>query len=118
MERALILLSILGGLYALMRFCNSSRSIKSNQPRPVAHRRNQARDAASINLLSTPGNNLLASNRKVWKARCQHEAQTGGTHIPQRLQQEPAYDGYSRRDRHHLMPAHIEDEKHIEGMRP
>lgn len=126
MERMIILLMILVGLYLLMRFFNNSRSIKTRQSsRHLASNRDQVSDASRTNLLSTPGNNLLANNNKVWKNRCQQEAQIRaggnvvGSRSAQNFTEEPAYDGYSRRDRHQLSPAaHIEEEKHIDNLRP
>jgi len=125
MERMIILLMILVGLYLLRRYFNNSRSIKTHQSsRHLASNRDQVSDASRTNLLSTPGNNLLANNNKVWKKRCKQEAHLSedgnvtGSRSAQDITEEPAYDGYSRRDRHHLSPAaHIENEKHIDGMK-
>jgi hypothetical protein len=73
-----------------------------------------------MGLHATPGNNLLADRQKIWKARCQHVAHPGstktGSNDPQSFEEEQAYDGYSRSDRHHLSPAHIQEEKHIDGL--
>ncbi len=76
--------------------------------------------AGSTSLHATPGNNLLADNQKIWNSRRKHAAHIGkkaaGSSALQNFGEEPAYDGYSRRDRHHLLPAHVQEEKHIDGL--
>jgi hypothetical protein len=119
MERIIFLLVILGGLYWLMRRIHNSWSARSPR-RPVAGSKDYSSSAGSASLHATPGNNLLADNQKIWKARCQHMVEAGsevtGSNAPQGFEAEPAYDGYSRSDRHHLTPAHIKKEQHIDGL--
>jgi hypothetical protein len=119
MERIIFLLIILGGLYWLMRLVHHSWSTRSRR-RPVAGSKDYLSSAGSSSPHAAPGNNLLADNQKIWKARCQHMVEPGsevtGSNAPQSFEAEPAYDGYSRSDRHHLTPARIQEEQHIDGL--
>jgi hypothetical protein len=118
-ERIIFLALFFGGLYWLFRRVHNSWSARPPK-RPIAGSSDFASSAGSLSHHATPGNNLLADRQKIWKTRCQHMAHPGGTmtgsNDPQSFEEEPAYDGYSRSDRHHLSPAHIQDEKHIEGL--
>ena len=119
MERIIILLVVLAGLYCVMRFINRTRLTKPPK-RPIAQSRNNVNTAGDTSFHSTPGNNLLANKQKLWDARRLHASHLGsrvtGFRATKYFEQDPAYDGYSRRDRHHLAPAHIEEEKQIEGV--
>ena len=119
MERIIFLVLVFGGLYWLFRRVHNSWSAKSRRHH-IAGSSDFASSAGSMSLHATPGNNLLADNEKIWKTRCQHVAHTGskatGFNDPQSFEEEPAYDGYSRSDRYHLSPAHIQEEKHIDSL--
>ena len=119
MERIIFLVLIFGGLYWLFRRVHNSWSAKSHRHH-IAGSSDFASSAGSMSLHATPGNNLLADKQKIWKTRCQHVAHTGsevaGFNDPQSSEEEPAYDGYSRSDRYHLSPAHIQEEKHIDSL--
>jgi len=116
MERIVFLLMLLGGLYWLMRWINSSRSSKSSR-RPATGSREYMRGAGSASLHATPGNNLLADNRRVWNSRCQHTGVIGskvtGSNFSQSFERESETDDSNKIDRHHLMPE--KGEKHIGG---
>jgi hypothetical protein len=107
MERIIFLLMILGGLYWLIHRIHNSRSSKSSR-RPLAGSSELASSAGSMNLHATPGNNLLADNNKMWKARCQHmghmESGVNGSNVP---------DDHSSVNRHHLLIE--EEEEHFGG---
>jgi len=104
MERIIFLFMILGGLYWLIHRVHNSQSSKSSR-RPLAGSSDYASSAGSMNLHATPGNNLLADNNKIWKARCQH---MGGT-----VNDSNARDDHSSVNRHHLILT--EEEEHIGG---
>jgi hypothetical protein len=116
MERIVFLLMLLGGLYWLMRWINSSRSSKSPR-RPATGSGEYMSGAGSASLHATPGNNLLADKRRVWNAHCQHTRQMGsrvtGSNFPHSFERESETDNFNRIDRHHLMPE--KEEEHIGG---
>jgi len=71
-------------------------------------------------LLSTPSNYLLANRGEVWRQKRQKAAEdviVTNRFVPKSVSAgEPEYDGFSRRDRHHVVvgTAHIKKEDHIE----
>ena len=79
--------------------------------------RRRERNKSSADKLSAPRDNLLSHNDQVWRSRRQHA--TSGVLATNRFVPKseasgtPEYDGYSRRDRHHVMDpnAHIKDER-------
>jgi hypothetical protein len=82
----------------------------------LAPRRKQRKRAE---LLTTPTDNLLAHKNVLWETRrkkAARELRADTPYVPKFEQKkEPEYDGYSRRDRHHLTPtAHVGREKHVE----
>ena len=93
MERIFILLLILGGLYWLRRWINSSRSRK---PTPRL-----ARGGA-------------ADSRKMWNDRRQPAKHTGskvtGFNTPRKFVKKPASNGHGRIDQHHLLATYDKDE--------
>jgi hypothetical protein len=116
MERILLLVLIFGGLYWLFRRVHNSWSAKSHRHH-IGGSSDFASSAGSMSLHATPGNNLLADKEKIWKTRCQHVAHPGSDVADfNDFEDEPAYDGYSRSDRYHLSPAHIQEEKHIDSL--
>jgi len=110
----LVILAAVGGLYWLKHRSHNASS--RSAPPSMKH----ASHAGSTTQLSTPGNNLLASNHKVWKSRRKHAANIAvkGEDFKSNVwfEEEPEYDGYSRRDRRHLAPAHIKDEQHADEL--
>jgi hypothetical protein len=74
----------------------------------------------SSDLLSTPTDSRLSHKEKMWETR--REQARKGSSAPNRFipkseaAKEAQYDGYSRRDRHHLSATeHVKEEAHIEG---
>jgi hypothetical protein len=72
--------------------------------------------------LYTPADNVLAHRNQLWRKR-RRAALTDVTPTNRFTPKsessgEPEYDGYSRRDRHHLTsdPTHIKDEGHADGL--
>ena len=71
--------------------------------------------------LQVPANNRLAHKKELWEARCKHATKgigSGERFIPKfEAAKEAQYDGYSRRDRHHVSPTEaVKEEAHIEGL--
>ena len=70
--------------------------------------------------LITPADNRLAHKNQLWEARREQATKSVGSDkrfIPKfEAAHEAKYDGYSRRDRHHLTTAeHVKEEAQIEG---
>jgi hypothetical protein len=105
---SLVALVVIGLIWA------NSRSEK--RPDAAQQRREQLRKARK-ELLETPANYTLSRPDQVWHTR-RHGATMGVTRtnafVARSLGQDPEYDGYSRRDRHHLHDhhAHIKTEAH------
>jgi hypothetical protein len=117
MESILFFLVIFAAIAGLYWLKHRSHGAPSRSAPPSSHHASQAGNTTQ---LSTPGNNLLASNNKVWNTRRKHAANMAvkGDQFKSnvRFEEEPEYDGYSRRDRHHLAPAHIKDEQHADEL--
>jgi len=83
--------------------------------RAKARGKNQQAD-----LLSTPSSYLLSNSGEVWRQKRQKAAEdviVTNRFVPKSVSAgEPEYDGFSRRDRHHVVvgTAHIKKEDHIE----
>ena len=95
-------------------------SKKSKVEAEVEKRRRTRRNKSSAEKLVAPRDSLLAHNDQVWQSRRQH-ATTGvaatNRFIPKSDDSgAPEYDGYSRRDRHHVqdVDAKVKDDQHDE----
>lgn len=82
---------------------------KSRQQTELRRRqRAQKKETAISNRLSTPADNLMSHKREVWQKRQQkvrRDAAERPDFIPRfEKAKDGEYDGYSRRDRHHLTP--------------
>ena len=92
---------------------------KSKTPIDKAHSRKPQRKKASAEQLETPAVYTLARPDQPWHTR-RHSAATGTPRsvrpAPESGPEELEYDGYSRRDRHHVAEtkAHIKEEGHLE----
>ena len=69
--------------------------------------------------LATPPDNRLAHSDQLWERRKKRASMGGGdqpNYVPRsEAPSAPLYDGYSRRDRHHLTPkGAVKEEDHIE----
>ncbi len=92
-------------------------SRKTRSETELARRKRQDRNKSSADKLAAPRDNLLSHNDQVWQSRRQHA--TSGVEATNRFVPKsedsgtPEYDGYSRRDRHHVMDpnAHIKEEQ-------
>ena len=71
-------------------------------------------------MLTTPSDYLLANRDHVWQKKRQIAAEdviiTNRFALRSEAGREPEYDGFSRRDRHHVVvgTAHIKKESHVE----
>ena len=110
----LVIFAAIAGIYWLNHRSHSTS--ERTAPSSTQHKNS----AGSMSQLATPGNNLLASKNEVWNKRRKHAANMAvkGDEFNSnvRFEKEPEYDGYSRRDRRHLAPAHIKDEQHADEL--
>jgi hypothetical protein len=96
-------------------------SHKSARERDLARRMPSARKPKASKL-HTPADNVLSHREEIWHTR-RHNAAASvaktNRYVPRSVSsQEPEYDGYSRRDRHHLTPesAHVKDESQADDL--
>jgi hypothetical protein len=94
---------------------------KRKQQAKTAALREQSRlKQQKADLLTTPSNYLLANRGEVWAKKRQKGADdviVTNRFVPKSVSAgEPEYDGFSRRDRHHVVvgTAHIKKEDHVE----
>lgn len=99
MKTILFMLFIAAGIALLLWAMNRSKTRVDLAPR----KSKRAKDK-----LSTPVDTLLAHKNQMWETRRKRalrESREQQTFVPRFEQKEaPEYDGYSRRDRHHLTP--------------
>jgi len=94
---------------------NRSRSAKTRESGKRTRVKKQQAD-----LLSTPSSYLLANRGEVWRQRREKAVEdviATNRYVPKSISAgEPEYDGFSRRDRHHVVvgTAHIKKEDHID----
>ena len=93
----------------------ASRKTKSETD--LARKQRVRRNKERSDKLAAPSDNLLSHNDQVWQTR-RHHATTGvertDKFVPKsKSSGTPEYDGYSRRDRHHVhdRSAHIKEEQ-------
>lgn len=85
----------------------------------LAQQRKRADKKARAELLETPADYTLSHPGQPWHTR-QHPATSGvvrtNTFALRSEGAEPEYDGYSRRDRHHVrdLDARVKDEDHVD----
>ena len=96
----------------------ATRRSKTNTD--LGSRRTPTRNNLHSDKLHTPTNNRLAHKKELWEARRKHATKGIGSRkqfIPKfEAAKEAQYDGYSRRDRHHVTPTEaVKEEAHIEG---
>jgi hypothetical protein len=119
MENIIFLLGIIGGigvLFWLMRRSGSKRSTNLGQ-KPY---KSTGLPTSAAEQLATPGNNRLADRKEIWEQRRKRAAHLSvsesDAHGNIKFKNEREYDGYSRRGRQHLNPAHVKKEEHIENL--
>jgi hypothetical protein len=82
--------------------------------------KNKTKYGTSTEKLARPIDNRLSHREQIWQARQKRTTKTfveKPTFVPKSLSgSDPEYDGYSRRDRHHLTPSgHVKEDAHVEG---
>ena len=91
---------------AICAFALVWASRKTRSETDLAARKRAERNASRAEKLAAPGDALLSHGDQVWQSRRQHAST--GIEPTNRFQPkseshgEPMYDGYSRRDRHHV----------------
>ncbi len=93
---------------------------RSKKRTDLGSRRTSARNNLHSDKLLTPADNRLAHKNELWEARRQQankDLRSRQQFIPRfEAAKEAQYDGYSRRDRHHVTPSEaVKEEAHIEG---
>ena len=93
---------------------------RSKSKTSLASRRNSKKATFVNESLTTPANNSLSHKEEIWDRR--RKQATKGFSAPKKFvpkfeaATEAQYDGYSRRDRHHLTASEqVKEEAHIEG---
>lgn len=81
-------------------------SRKTRSEAELARQKRAERNTSRSDKLTSPRDNLLAHGDQVWQSRRQH-ANSGVEKVNQFVpksesKDEPEYDGYSRRNRHHV----------------
>ena len=95
-------------------------SRKTKAETELAHKRRSLRNKSQSEKLVAPRDALLSHNDEVWATRRQHAnlgVQKTNKFVPKSESDgSPEYDGYSRRDRHHVRQrtAQIKKESHAE----
>lgn len=120
MESIIFLVGIIGTvavLFWLMKRTSSKKSVDLSKKPYESVPLGGSFAAKSV----TPGNNVLARNDAIWeqrrkKAHSLSEAKTD-EHGHIKFKNEREYDGYSRRDRQHLNPAHVAKESHVDDLK-
>ena len=92
---------------------------RSNSDTSLGSRRKPTQNKVPADKLITPADNRLAHKNELWEARRKHATKGFGSRkqfIPKfEAAKEAQYDGYSRRDRHHLTATEqVKEEAHIE----
>ena len=93
---------------------------KSKSGTHLAGRRNSKKARLVNESLTTPASNRLSHKEEIWNRRCKQATKGIGTpkkFVPKfEAAAEAQYDGYSRRDRHHVTPSEqVKEEARIEG---
>lgn len=118
MESIIFLVGIIGGIAVLFWLMNRSSSKRSTN---LANKPNRSTGlpTSAAEQLVTPGNNRLADRKEIWEQRRKRAAHLSASesdsHGNIKFRGEREYDGYSRRDRRHLNPAHVKKEEHAEN---
>ena len=87
----------------------------SKRRKDLSKQRRSSRKEVSEKLV-TPADNVLAHRDELWRMRTRGntmDVAKTNSFVPRSA--EPEYDGYSRRDRHHLTPkaTHVKTEGHV-----
>lgn len=104
----------------LMWAAGKSGKKRKNQAKTQALRAQARGKKQQADLLSTPSSYLLSNRGEVWRQKREKAVEdviATNRFVPKSVSAgEPEYDGFSRRDRHHVVvgTAHIKKEDHID----
>lgn len=96
-------------------------SRKTKEETRATHERRAERNAIRAQALNAPRDSLLSHGDQVWASRRQHAnsgVENTNRFVPKSESSGvPEYDGYSRRDRHHVRErtAQVKEESHVDG---
>lgn len=94
------------GFIAVCAFALVWASRKTRSETELASKMRRKRNESRSEKLSTPRDSLLAHNDQIWQSRRQHHTtgvQNTNRFVPKsETDGSPEYDGFSRRDRHHV----------------
>jgi hypothetical protein len=93
---------------------------RSKSATNLSSKRKPALNNLSSDKLHTPAENRLSHKKELWEARRKHATKGFSSRkkfVPKfEAAKEAQYDGYSRRDRHHVTASEqVKEEAHIEG---
>ena len=94
---------------------------KTKAEKGLSRRKSRAKFNEPRQKLATPVDNRLANKEQIWEARREHANESVSSVAPfvPKFEYEAAaqYDGYSRRDRHHVtVEEHIKEEGHVDSV--
>ena len=123
MQAILFFLAVMSAVVILALYLKKSSASTRAELARKKREENRVRNIYA-DKLATPGNNLLANNDEVWRARRQHvglaaespSRTMGKQHLFFEPDSDPEYDGYSRADRHHLTPARVKKEGRLDDL--
>jgi hypothetical protein len=123
MEALIFLLLIIVGISSIVYFMRKTSSVtKARLERKEKQIQKVRWDRAEK--LATAGSARLSDKDEVWRTRRNRVSlasdsanKTVGTrYFKYAPDEEPTYDGYSRSDRHHITPARISRERHLDDI--
>jgi hypothetical protein len=102
-------------------FAFAARQSKSKTD--LERRRSHSTFRPASEKMLLPTDSRLVNKEEIWKARQQYASEGFAApkpYVPKsELKAEAEYDGYSRRDRHHLTKAaKVKEEAHVESIKP
>lgn len=123
MEALLFLLLIIVGISTIVYFMRKTSSVTKARLERKEEQILKARWQRA-ETLATAGSARLSDKDEVWRARRNRVSlasdsanKTVGTrYFKYAPDEEPTYDGYSRSDRHHITPARIGRERHLDDI--
>lgn len=123
MEALLFLMLIVVGISTIVYFMRKTSSVtKARLARKEKQIEKLRWDRAEK--LATAGSARLSDKDEIWRARRNRVSlaadsankTVGARYFKYAHDGEPTYDGYSRSDRHHITPARISPERHLDDI--
>jgi len=123
MDALLFMLFVVVGISLLAYFMKKSSSAAKTR----LHRKEKQIQKAGLpraDVLATPGITRLSDKDEIWRTRRNHLSRAsksadhtlGTRYFKYQADEEPSYDGYSRSERHHITPARIRRERHLDDI--